>query len=291
MPAIIGIIIAVIVGYFAFTGRDLLPFGRGPLATGPGRDTEIQNPQPVETRGFFGFGQPSPPPAPRPGESPFKDKVRISTVVRSGERPEDEHVIIRFGGFFSGSSQERPINVTGWTIGSQRSSAPIPRAFNIPEIDAAEQDILLPPGGEVIILTGTPSYQRNFRENQCVGYFNETHSFTPSLSNSCVDDNPDRSMLLARGFNGACIDAIRAIPACRIPKGPFQAAVIKPECIDYMNQNFSYVGCVRNFRDRRDFLKNTWRVFLGRNQKLFDSRHDRVTLRDRQGLLVDEFEY
>ncbi len=292
MPAIIGIIIAIITGYFGLTQlTGTTFFSRGPLATGPGRGSEIQNPQPVESRGFFGRGQPSPPPAPRPGESPVRDKIRISTVARSGERPEDEYVIIRFGGFFSRQDTDRPVNVTGWTIASSRSSVPIPRAFNIPEIDATEQDILLAPGGELIIVTGTPSYQQNFRENQCVGYFNETHSFTPSLSNSCVDDNPDRSKLLGRGFNGACVDAIHAVSSCRLPRGPFPVADIKKECVNYMNENFSYVGCVKNFRDRKDFLKSTWRVSLKRNQKIFDPRHDRVTLRDQNGLLVDEFEY
>src|SRR3989344_1855620 len=168
---------------------------------------------------------------------------------------------------------------------------PTPRAFNIPEIDATDEDILLPPGGELVILIGTPSYQRNFRENACTGYFNQSYSFTPSLSNSCPDDNPDRAHLLALGFNGACIDAIRAVPACRTPQGPFQAGVIGRECIDYMNKNFSYVGCVENVRDEGGFLKNIWRVSLRRPTKLFDPRHDIVTLRDQQGLLVDEFEY
>lgn len=290
MPAIIGIIVALIVGYFGFSGTQF--FSRGPLATGPGRGTDIQNPQPVGSRGFFGFGEPSPPPAPRRGESPFKGKIRISTVQRSSDRPEGEYALIRHGGFFSSrTAGEQPIDVTGWTIGSIRGSEPIPRAFNIPEIDAAVGDVILPPGGEVIILSGTPSYQQSFRENQCVGYFNETHPFTPSLSNSCIDDNSDRSELLQRGFNGACVDAIHNVSACRMPQGPFPVAAIKKECVDYMNENFSYVGCVKNFRDRKDFLKNTWRVSLKRGEKLFDPRHDRVILRDQNGLLVDEFEY
>ncbi|MEK7465136.1 MAG: hypothetical protein AAB591_01820, partial [Patescibacteria group bacterium] len=92
-------------------------------------------------------------------------------------------------------------------------------------------------------------------------------------------------------FNGACIDTIAAFPACRTPEGPFLAAVIGPRCLDYINENFNYAGCVKNFRDERDFLKSTWRVSLRESGKLFDPAHDLVTLRDRNGLLVDQFEY
>jgi hypothetical protein len=93
------------------------------------------------------------------------------------------------------------------------------------------------------------------------------------------------------GFNGECIDAIDAVPSCRQPVGPFAAGVIGDRCINYMRENFSYIGCVKNFRDTRDFLGDTWRVSLNRVKKMFNSRHDRVFLWDQNGLLADEFEY
>lgn len=307
--AIFTLVVAVIVGFFAIsTGGPGLFGGSGPIATGP-ESPEIRNPQPLARGSIFSIPrapvqppgapsavQPTPPaPALPPGVSPYRENVVISAVERSGERADQEYVIIRSQGFgrFSSAAGPRPelIDVTGWRIESLRSSGAIPRAFNIPEIDAAEQDILLPPGGEVIVLSGTPTYQRNFRENACAGYFTQSHAFRPSLSGSCADSRQDRAPLLARGFNGACIDAIQSVPACRTPSGPFEVAAIKSECLDYLNQNFSYVGCVKNFRDEKDFLKNTWRVFLGRPTKLFDPRHDRITLLDQQGLVVDEFEY
>ncbi len=309
--AILALVIAVVVGFFAISsGGPGLFGGSGPIATGPS-SPEIRNPQPLSTSpapGFFASPPPAPPPSgvppPTPatpalpsGISPYRGRVAITSVQRFGEEADQEYVIIRYlgpGGFFSPSGErtrQELLVVTGWRIESLRSSGIIPRAFNIPEIDAAEQDILLPPGGEVIIVSGTPSYQQNFRENACVGYFNQSHAFRPGLSGSCADSRQDRAALLRMGFNGACIDAIQSIPACRTPSGPFTAAVIKSECLDYLNQNFSYVGCVKNSRDQKDFLRDTWRVFLGRPGKLFDPRHDRVTLRDAHGLLVDEFEY
>lgn len=292
---IIAILIAVVVAYVGFSGSDFSLFDRGgPIATGPGRGSEVRNPQPISNRPTSGFGlnRQEEKPSLLPGESPYKGKISISAVERFGQRADEEYVILRRGGFFSlAGSQEKPIDVTGWTISNRRSSESIPPAYNIPEIDSSSQNILLPPGGELVVVSGAPSYSRSFRENSCIGYLNQSYSFRPALSNSCVDDSPDRSDLLARGFNGACLDTIQSLASCHTPQGPFLAGVIGTSCIDYMNENFSYVGCVKNFRDQKDFFKNTWRVQLRRNQKLFDSRHDRVILRDRQGLLVDEFEY
>ena len=294
---IIAIVIAVIAGFYALSAFDIpiAPFSRGPLATGPGFGVEVANPEPTPGDGFFGDREASEAPKRKPGESPYKDKVHIASVTRSGEGVDEEYLVIRYGGGFagfgSGSRTEKPVDVTYWRIASARSSAAIPRAYIIPEVDGAERNIILPPGGELIVLTGTPSYQRNFQENQCIGYLNEFHRFTPSLSNSCPDDNPNRSDLIRRGFNGACIDAIDNISVCRTPEGPFEAGIIRSECIDFMNKTFSYAGCVEGFRGKPGFLRDTWRVALRRNGKLYDPRHDRIELRDAQGLLVDEFEY
>ena len=301
---IISIIIAAVVGYYALSGSGFsVPFlgGGGPIATGPGRGAEVENPEPPR-QGFFsdlfGFGPggtPASEPSPRrPGESPYKGVVRIGAVERSSPSASGEYATIRYGGGFfgfGGSGNEQPIDVTGWRIATRRTSEAIPRAYNIPEIDTAESDIILPPGGTLIVVAGESSYPRNFRENRCVGYFNEHHAFTPSLSDSCANASSDRSGLLSRGFNGACIEAIEAIPTCRMPRGPFAAGVIGSSCLEYINRNFNYAACVENFRDERNFLGDTWRASLRRTSKMFDPLHDRVILRDQNGLLVDELEY
>lgn len=298
--AILAIFLALVVGIFSLSSQGGIfgGSGNGPIATGPGSGSEIRNPQPISEGSSAGAGSTAElQNRPAPGESPYKGVVHISSVQRGSTVVSEEYAVIRYGGSFFGfgttkSNQALPVNITGWQIGTPRSSAFIPRAFTIPEIDLSERDILLPPGGEAIIVTGTPAYTRNFRENQCVGYFTESNSFTPGLSSSCPD-RPGRSLLLDMKFNGACIDAIEGISSCRTPasRGPFAPAVVGQACLDFMNENFNYFGCVKNLRDRRDFLESTWRVSLKRGQKLFDPRHDRVLLRDESGLLVDEFEY
>ena len=298
--AVIGFIVAVVVGYFAFRGGDR-GGGGGPIATGPGTG-EIQNPQPVaKSRGRApparttpGAPSPAGTPLAPPGQSPYADYISIASLQRSSATPDKEYIVLQYGGSFFGSGgQKQPIDVTGWTISTVETGqvATIPRAFNIPEIDATEQDVFLPPGGKLIVVSGTPGYQRNFRENACVGYFNQSFSFTPSLSNSCFDPNPGKSALISLGLSGVCIDFIDSIPGCRTPTIGFQQSGIGQECVDYIREHFSYVGCVKDFRSDPKFLKNTWRVFLGLPRKFYDPRHGRVSVRDRDGLLVDEFEY
>ncbi len=292
--AIIAIIIALVVVYYSLLGGGILGSNQGPIATGPG-NSQIENPQPVyssgssryETGDTLGSGEGA---KLKPGESPYKGQIRIENVERSSDRPEEEYITIGYSSY-SSSNKYKPVDVSGWKIATLRESETIPRAYTIPEIDAVESDIFLPPGGDLVVVSGSPSYTRNFRENKCVGYFNERHSFTPALSNSCPDNNIDRGLLLGKGFNGQCIDAIDGISSCHTPVGPFASDIVKSECIDYMSQNFNYVGCVKNFRDDKDFLETTWRVALRRNRKFYNSRHDQVTLRDANGLLVDQFEY
>jgi len=79
---------------------------------------------------------------------------------------------------------------------------------------------------------------------------------------------------------------------CRIPTFNFETtAKLGNACLEYVSKNFSYTACVKNYRNEKNFLKNTWHVNLNRPQKLFDLRHDRIILRDELGLIVDEFEY
>ena len=316
---LIGLIVLLAIGFFQ-TGNGLFGVGtgEGPLATGSESD-EIRNPQPAGGGGLFGFlfggggggsggatgarqdislgrGAPSPVPAGtppgggfQPGISPHQGQIAIATVQRS-EQANNEYVVIRRSSVRSGTGAP-PIDVTGWRLRGRDAGGTIGRAYDIPEIDATQHDIFLPPGGEVTVLTGTPAYQRNFRENRCVGYFTQSYDFRPALTASCPDDNPSRSALLNRGFSGQCIDFIQHISACRTPSLGFEQSGFGLACTEYIAENFNYMGCVANFRDEPNFLINRWRVFLGSSRILFDPRHDIVELRDHNGLLVDTFEY
>lgn len=309
---VIGLI--AVVAIFAFSGSS--PFSSsGPIATGPGSSSEIRNPQPVQSgRSFLGLGNvftkplslpPTPkiiapssfqPKAVKPGYSSYEGAIKISHVDRSSDTPKKEYVALRNGGYFGFGSTPTAVNITGWTIeNSKKDKYAIPKAFNIPYIDADAADILLPSGGEIYAVTGSSDLGMNPRENGCIGYLNQYYQLTPSLYGSCMDHQSSsqiRSRFLDLGLSGECIDFVNSLPSCRIPTFTFEnSGKIGNNCIEYISQNISYNGCVKNYRNDKNFFRNTWHVFLNRSQKLFDPRHDRVILRDADGLIVDQFEY
>jgi hypothetical protein len=281
----------------------------GPLATGP-TDAAIQNPQPIgaavssgagsrssdtRSQGYRIQGQESEKTGdtktvqPKPGYSRYERTVIISRVQRSAD-PAKEYAVIRNGSFFNRA--EAAVSLNGWTLESRKSGKIIiPSAEEIPLIDADTRSIVLPSGGEVIIVSGQTTFGRSFRENVCTGYFSQSHTFTPSIA-SCNAIPFNAQELLDSGYNSACVDYVRSIPRCRIPTIPYEkSGRIGNACIEYITGAYSYSGCVARFRDNTTFFKKTWRAFLNQPTRIFDALHDRVILRDNEGLIVDEFEY
>ena len=309
---VLGVIAIVAV---TFSGSSPFSSSGGPIATGPGSSSEIRNPQPVQSgRSFLGLGNifstpPSLPSLPKtinpsvsqsratkPGYSQYEGAILISNVDRSSDIPKKEYVTLRNGGYFGFGSTEIAVNITGWTIeNSKKEKYAIPKAFNIPYIDADAVDILLPSGGEIYAVTGSSDLGMSFRENGCTGYLNQYYQLTPPINGSCMDHQSSgqiRSRFLDLGLSGECIDFVSSLSSCRIPAFNFEnSGRIGNNCITYISQNISYNGCVKNYRNDKNFMKNTWHIFLNRSQKLFDPKHDRVILRDSQDLIVDQFEY
>jgi len=156
-----------------------------------------------------------------------------------------------------------------------------------------DTSIVMPPASTVSITTGNNNYPYNFRENSCTAYLNQNQSFTPGISGSCYRGSDySTTELLNRGFNTECVDYIRSLNSCRISTIPFDKQLkIKDACIQFITDNISYSGCVARWRDTKDFLKNTWHIFMRRTNKFWDDRHDYAVLRDANRLIVDEFSY
>ena len=207
---LIAVIVLIGIVLFSLSGSSPLSgSGSAPLASGPGSGTEIRNPQPVSGGSSFlkaiksittpsaSKSTPSKVQSPsvaeqlhsqKPGYSRYEGAVRITHVARSGEDPKEEYMTLRNGGFLGFGATSDPIAVTGWTIeNSKKERFPIPKAFNIPFIDADPRDIVLPSGGQIHIVTGRGDLGVGFRENGCAGYLNQYYSFVPSVSNSCID--------------------------------------------------------------------------------------------------------
>ncbi|MBU6414807.1 hypothetical protein KGQ34_00995 [Patescibacteria group bacterium] len=293
MSGLFSLIIVIIVGFVALNFLGIVGGGtQGPIATGPGQSSEIKNPQPINISGGGASqknnNQQGTTQSGAPGDSPYKKLVRIDNIQRNVDSPDKEYITLR------SNNPSQNIIITGWTVESRYGGTmTIPPGRNIPEIDAVDSPIILPPGSAVSITTGNNNYPYNFRENGCTAYFNQNQTFAPGISNSCYGGNDySATELLNRGFNSECVDYIRSLNSCRIPNIPFDTQLkIKDACVQFVTDNISYSGCVARWRDTKDFLKNAWHIFMRRTSNFWDARHDYAVLRDQNGLIVDEFSY
>lgn len=208
------------------------------------------------------------------------------TVRGNSIKPEDEIVEI------TNRDHRESIDIIGWTIkNTQNHSFQIPLVHNLPgSYDIKPTDrLILPPGGSVTISVGKQERRINFQENSCTGYFAQTSQFNPPIYPSCP--RLDTRSLSAQ-FTDRCIKLIERIPSCTTPSFSYKdTAGLENECTDFINQNFSYNGCVKSFRDQPDFFKKHWLIWMQSDQEFFRNIHDKVILKDAQGKLVDERSY
>ena len=215
-----------------------------------------------------------------PSRSQYEGKISVQLYNHSN-KANDEYVTM----YNMGTSS---IRITGWRIENQRGIwSEIPKAEVIPRSDGYEEDIILRPFGTAHIHTGTRDGGGSFRENACSGYLSELETFVPPLSYSCPQ-RPSVEELYNRRFNPACITFIRNQSMCRaVNTVPYPTSVeIGSACVEYINANLNYAGCVRAHRTDKDFFKDRWHVFFKRTEKLFDSVYHELIIKDEQGLTV-----
>ena len=216
-----------------------------------------------------------------PGASPYRGKVEMTTVRGRETTADKEQVILR------NKSTAETITVTGFRIENSRGgSVAIPTGFALPGFSptGAADPIRLQPGDQVIVSFGKQERQMNFRENLCTGYFDQTSKFTPSLAHRCPRLDPKEFPQLS----DRCIRQLEGISSCRIPQ--LELFTDSP-CSDFTQAHFNYAGCVRDYREKPNFYATRWLVWLQREGDFFRNVLERVTLKDADGKVVDEFEY
>lgn len=285
---VVGVVAVLLINY---SGTSFFSFSRGPLATGPGGGTDIESPRSANGKSGFGFAPGSrTDKKPEPGQSPFYGQVRISSV-RAEELPDKEYVLLRHGGYFSSAGDKKqPIVLDGWTIENVSGNRlVIPKAVALPGSDTSASSIKLAEGDEIILVSGRSTYGSSFRENICTGYFAEFHSFTPPLSESCPEFSRDE--IFKAGLNSACVEVIDNTLRCRQARIGFEESAAGNECVAFAGAHLNYAGCLRDNRGKPDFLSPRWRAFLNRGETIWNPKHDRIILRDKDGLMVDEYSY
>ncbi|OGY63912.1 MAG: hypothetical protein A3I89_01375 [Candidatus Harrisonbacteria bacterium RIFCSPLOWO2_02_FULL_41_11] len=208
-----------------------------------------------------------------------RKSARISYVSQPGS----------FGSYYelglsADLSSNEKLNITGWTVKSNRGSFEIPQSQEIYSFGGSQRDIVLRPGDRVKIYS-TESPKGNFRANKCLGYLG-SDSFSPPLPKDC----PYVSRAEINNFSGYCQDYLLSLGACENPSANPPVPHSDAACFDFLRK-LNYDGCVEKYRNDDDFLSGDWLVWLGKEMNVFDSLHDKVQLLDKSGKLADEYIY
>lgn len=208
---------------------------------------------------------------------------------------------VTIGGFLPGSvtfgsygqvslypnlEQGQSVNITGWYLRSIRGTLYIPKAVRVydPSGLTPETDIIIRDGEIVQIFTTTSPIGVNLRLNRCMGYLAETNQFTPPLFTNC----PYFDRREVRHLSARCQDYVLSLGGCRLPDSSPPIAPDDYECQRFLD-TVNYRGCFERHRSDPDFLEREWRVWTGSH--FANERHDRIYLFDREGKLVDYYEY
>ena len=235
---------------------------------------------PVITGGVFG------------APSLYRSIVRMSHYVSSASSadPKNEYIEISIA-----QNAGVPVDLTGWSLSSAATgnTASIPKGTEVPTsgVVNAAQDIVLAPGARAILISGQSPIGASFRENKCIGYFSTFQKFSPSLPQNCPVPSDDLISFYGSDYirDPFCIDQVNQISRCQVTLTPPNG--MSNACQSFVVKYLNYNGCVDAHKNDTDFAGNTWRIYLGRTNSMWRTKHEVVKLLDINGKTVDAFSY
>lgn len=214
-----------------------------------------------------------------------------------------------------------PVNITGWQLRNGKDERPyytgsslqrfsadvaiIPKAAPIlsPSGQSLLQDVVLAPYERAIITTGSfgarvPYKIESFKENKCTGYLEDLddYAFSPPLTGNCPRPEDEAGI---NNLDVGCRRFIERLSYCETPEfggkdeegencpDCVNGELVSPACRAFVEDHFSYQGCLIHHQNDPDFSGTTWRIFLGRGWEMWADEYETIELYDRFGQLVD----
>lgn len=243
--------------------------------------------------------------------SPWQGQITIASLgTAKGEYdPDLEYIILRAKG------NKEPINITGWSLLNGRNRNPV--ALDISQDRGVANQVYLPEGRSVYLVSGLDtlqpiklaagteaivttgkapragSYRASFRTNICLGYLEEDDDkFYPALKIKCPNPEVEPGIEFV---NEECRDFIADLASCHTPE--FERSRVdgvsglSSSCRNYLEDHYSYRGCVTNHLSDKNFYGTQWRVYLNRPWEMWAKGNEVITLLDDRGLVVDRKSY
>jgi len=222
------------------------------------------------------------------GTSALEGALSLSRGSYSATVPVEEYVEVRL----SDSAPARVL-LSGMTLKSSASGrvTEIGRGAYLPQQASinAEEPIYLEPGGVAYIITGRSPTGYSFRLNTCTGYFGQSQRWTPSLPHDCPLPRTEPLPLPPNHLPDSCLEFIDSTRRCRIEPAP--PDTLSPQCRNFIRESFTYPRCVSAHKSDAGFYKNEWRIYLSRDNTLWKSTREIISLIDQSGKTIDTITY
>jgi hypothetical protein len=181
------------------------------------------------------------------------------------------------------------IDLTNWTIETSAGFFTITTGVRLfrPDSQTIHQNIILKTGDSLVVVEGSSPLSFNFYLNRCFGYLTNEYNFNSLFIKDC----PRPSYTDISYFSSACQQFINNLDTCQIPSSnDINRFSNDPACQQFIKDYYHYSSCVDRYQSAPDFFKKEWYVFANRGQFISTS-HDRIVLRDDEGLVVDTYQY
>src|SRR3989344_4746282 len=245
---------------------------------GPGRSSSaglfLNPPPPLGTGGTYGLS--------------FLDNV----VVHGGASTAGEYIAVE-----ASSQNGAPVPITGWRLKSAVTDFEARIGNGSPLFYSGrannEVPIELRPGEQAIISTGRSPAGTSFRVNKCSGYLAQFQTYEPTLQASCPLPHYETTFAKSgQNLDDACTAYLRTLRPCTAPITSSPPSSVNASCAAFIADTLNYNSCIDNHRLDADFYaKREWRVFLGRDSKLWRNERETIQLLDQNGKMVDLYSY
>lgn len=245
---------------------------------------------PVGELGDYGELGESAPHASFANASAYANQVAIIEGAARTQTASGQYVELR-----AEPSLTAPIRISGWSLESALSGvrAYIPQATNtfLQSRINPVVDVVLPPSGSAVVLTGISPVGVSFRENKCTGYLGTLQPFVPPLRQACpapLSEIPRTSENVTK-YGASCFDYLASLAPCTFPVSPPPS--LTAACLSTIQNRLSYSGCVSAYGGSTSFAQNSWRLFLAQGEPVWDGEHDVIRLLDSEGRVVSILSY
>lgn len=146
-----------------------------------------------------------------------------------------------------------------------------------------EKPIVINEKTDLIVNSGASPVGVSFRENTCTGFLTQYQTFNPPISKECP--NPI-TLLKDQGFNLSrnCTDFLSNISSCEVVTDfPDN---IDFECKSIVEKNLNYNSCVNTYKQKPDFYKDSWRIFLNEEKEFWSGKNETISIVNNFGTTI-----